>query len=71
MASSDAFCSSALGIDKSSTESSARATEGENAMAAIDANEVFKKSDLSRGDDASPLLCALSATRSRPVVAHV
>eukprot|EP00579_Thalassiosira_antarctica_P011346 CAMPEP_0201917844 /NCGR_PEP_ID=MMETSP0903-20130614/7132_1 /ASSEMBLY_ACC=CAM_ASM_000552 /TAXON_ID=420261 /ORGANISM="Thalassiosira antarctica, Strain CCMP982" /LENGTH=54 /DNA_ID=CAMNT_0048453989 /DNA_START=205 /DNA_END=369 /DNA_ORIENTATION=- len=49
MASSEIFCSSALGIDKSSTASSANAIEGANEMTATEANDVFKKAALSRG----------------------
>ena len=47
---SEAFCSSAVGIDKSSL--SANAIVGDNVViAAMEANEVFMKADLSQVDD--------------------
>jgi len=67
MASSEAFCSSADGIDKSSTASSANAFEGEKETAAMEASDVFKKVALSREVDLS-LQCALSATLLCPAV---
>ena len=52
---SAAFCSSALGIAKSSTiASSAKAIDGDIVeIAAIDASDVLRKADLSHGDDVS------------------
>ena len=40
----------AVGIDRSPIASSANAIEGENEVAAIEVNDVFKKAGLSRGD---------------------
>ena len=50
---SDTFCSTTLGIDKSSTaSSSAFATNGDIVeIAAMEASEVFRKAALSQGDD--------------------